>query len=283
MSLRLLCMVCGAFLLFPTDSILAAASVELVGLAGRIPPATRLPAVFGNREEGIDIEIDGVAAQSASLRADLFQVAGAMAQPLTKDNHLQDGLALLNGSPQRLHVSIKFPEVKKRAEVLLRLTLVQNTTQIATILLGDIRFELFPSTVTKELTDLLQPKRDGFLPVVLFGPGQKLRHFLNGLHVRFEDGGIETPNRFDPKCIYFGELNTEEQFQLAEDWGAGARLVLFSPDESLSEGIYSDQSNSGVLIHVTSPLLDNLQNDPRSQLGLIKALHLLTAPPRSTN
>src|SRR5579863_7170714 len=141
MSLRLSWMVCGAFLLLPTGSVFAAASVELAGLEGRIPPAMSLPAVFGNREEGIVIEINGVAAPSASLRADLFQVAGVMTQPLTKDIHLQEGLTLSNVSAQRLHVSIKFPEVKKRAEVLLRLTLIQNVPQVGSILLGEIRFE----------------------------------------------------------------------------------------------------------------------------------------------
>jgi hypothetical protein len=250
-------------------------------LEGRIAPADRLPAVFGNHEQVIGIEINGVTAQSASLRADLFPVAVAMALPLAKDIHLQEGITLSNASPQRLRVSIKFPSVKLRIEVLVRLMLIPNVSLASPILLGDLRFEVFPASVTKELTDLLKP--DGSSSAVVFGPGQKLRHFLTGLHVPFEDGGIGTPDRFDPHNLYFGELSTEEQFRQSQDRSAGARLVLFSPDESLPTGVYSDQSSSGVFIHATLPLLDNLNDDPRSQLGLIKVIHLLSAPTSPTN
>ena len=282
MNLRLSWLICGAFLLLPIPSAFAAASVKLMGLEGRIAPADRLPAVFGNREQGIGIEIDGVTSPSASLRADLFPVAGAMALPLAKDIHLQEGITLSNNTPQELHVSIKFPSVKLRMEVLVRLTLLPNAPQASPIQLGDLRFEVFPASVTKELTDLLKTKPDGSALAVVFGPGPKLRHFLTGVHVPFEDGGIGTPDRFDPHRLYFGELSTEEQFQQAQDRSAGARLVLFSPDESLPIGVYSDQSNSSVFIHVTLPLLDNLSDDPRSQLGLIKIIHLLSTPTSST-
>jgi hypothetical protein len=282
-SLHLSWLICGAFLLLPIPSAFAAASVKLMELEGRFAPADRLPAVFGNHEQVIGIEINGVDAQSASLRADLFPVAGAMALPLAKDIHLQEGITFSNASPQRLRVSIKFPSVKLRVEVLVRLTLLQNAPQASPIQLGDLRFEVFPASVTKELTDLLKPKPDGFSTAVVFGPGQKLRHFLTGLHVPFEDGGIGTPDRFDPHHLYFGELSTEEQFQQSQDRSAGARLVLFSSDESLPTGVYSDQSSSGVFIHVTLPLLDNLNDDPRSQLGLIKVIHLLSAPTSPTN
>jgi hypothetical protein len=119
--------------------------------------------------------------------------------------------------------------------------------------------------------------------VVVFGPGQKLRHFLTGLRVLFEDGGTDTPDRFDPNRLYFGELATDEQFQQAQDHSAGARMALFSPDESLPVGVYAERSHSRIFVHVTSPLLTNLNDDPRAQLGLIKIIHFLSAPPSSAN
>lgn len=283
MSLWIQGLACAFLLLAQTRSTLAADTVRLVSLEGRVEPASRLPAVFGNHEERLNLQVDAVAAQTASLRADLFQVAGELAMPLVKDIHLQDGITFANASPQHLRVSIKFPDVKERAEVLVRLALFRNVPQASPIQLGGLRLEVFPASVTKELTDLLQPKPDGPELVVLFGPGQSLRHFLTGLHVPFEDGGAGTPDRFDPNRFYFGELATDEQFQQAQDQSAGARMVLFSPDESLPLGVYAERSNSGVLVHVTSPLLDNLNDDPRAQLGLIKIIHFLSASPPSPN
>ena len=277
MSLRIQWLTCALLLLGPARVMLAADAVRLVGLEGRVEPASRLPAVFGNHEQGITLEINGVTAQTASLRADLFQVADKLAMPLAKDVHLQEGLTFPNTSPQHLRVSIKFPDVKRRAEVLIRLALIQNVPSANPIHLGELRFEVFPASVTKELTDLLQPHPDGSAPVVLFGSGQKLRHFLTCLLVPFEYDGTDTPDRFDPNRLYFGELTTNEQFQQSQDQSAGARLVVFSPDESLPAGVYADRSNSGVLVHVTLHLLDNLNDDPRAQLGFIKIIHLLSA------
>jgi len=283
MSARMQWLGCGLLLLAQAGSTMAADSIRLVGLEGRVESTSRLPAVFSHRDERLNLEIDPVTTQTVSLRADLFQVAGGLAMPLAKDVHLQDGLTFTNASPQRLRVSIKFPEVKERAEILVRLALIPSVPQASPIPLGDLRFEVFPAGVTKDLTNLLQPKPNNPVQVGLFGPGQKLRHFLTGLHVPFEDEGTDTPNRFDPNRLYFGELATDEQFQQAQDQSAGARLVLFSTDESVPVGVYADRSNTGVLIHVNSPLLDNLNDDPRAQLGLIKIIHLLSSPPSSAN
>ena len=283
MSVRLYGLVCCALLLGPAQFTQAAESVRLVSLEGRIEPASRLPAVFGNHEQGINLELAGVVAQTVSLRADLFQIADKLAMPLATDIHLQDAITLTKVSPQRLRVSIKFPDVKRRAEILVRLALIPNGPQANPIQLGDLRFEVFPASVTKELTDLLQPKPNASASVVVFGPSQKLRHFLTGLHVPLEDGDSGTPDRFEPSRLYFGELTTDEQFQQAQDQSAGARLVLFSPDESLPAGVYVERSNSGVLIHVTAALLDNIDDDPRAQLGLIKIIHFLSAPLPSAN
>ncbi|MDD5261504.1 MAG: hypothetical protein PHD76_06600 [Methylacidiphilales bacterium] len=269
-------LVCGTLLLWATVSVFSAESVQLIGLESHIQPASQLPAVFGNREERINIEISGVAVKSASLRADLFQIAGALAMPLAKDIHLQEGLTFPNTSPKRLSISVKFPSVKQRAEVLVRLALVQSGPQANPILLESLKFEVFPDSVTKELKNLLQPKPDGSVQVVVFGPGDKFRRFLASLRLPFENAGNGTPDRFDPNRLYFGELATDEQFQQAQDRSAGACLALFWPDESLPVGVYADHSNSRVLVHVTSHVLDNMNNDPRAQLGLIKIIHLLS-------
>jgi len=272
-------MICGILFIRLASSAHATNSIQLVGMEGRSSPAAvNLPAVFGNKEKEVDLEINGVTVSSVSLHADLFQISGTLAMPLAKDIHLQEGLTLSTPPPQRLRVSIKFPNVKQQAEILVRLSLAKNAPD-KTAALGDLRFEVFPTSVTKELTDLLQPKSNA--KAMVFGPGQKLRHFLTSAHVSFEDGGSDTPDRFDPNRLYFGELSTKEQFQQVQDRSNGAHVVLFSPDESLPAGVYSDRSNPGIFIQVTSPLLDNLDDDPRAQLGFIKIIHLLSASPSS--
>jgi hypothetical protein len=286
MNLPLPWLGCCALLLGLPHSVSAADPIRLVSVEGRVEPAPRMPAVFGNREVTLDLEIESLAGQAGSLRADLFQVAGSLAMPLMKDLHLQDAIAFTGAAPQRLRVSMKFPNVEKQAKILVRLSFIQNASPSTSIPLGNLRFEVFPISVTKELTDLLQhipngPGPPG--PIGVFGPGKKLRAFLSGLRVPTEDEGSGTPDRFDPNRLYFGELTDDEQYQQAQDRSAGARVVLFSPDETLPAGVYAERSESGVLIHVTSPLLDNLKDDPRAQLGFIKIIHFLSAPLSSAN
>ncbi len=61
------------------------------------------------------------AGEAGSLRADLFQVAGSLALPLSKNVELQKSVTLEEMT--RLHVSLKFPAVQRRTEILARLFL----------------------------------------------------------------------------------------------------------------------------------------------------------------
>ena len=205
-------------LLVLSDSwTLAASTVRLLQLEGREESHMPLPAVFGNQEEALDLEIMDASAQAGTLSADLFQVSGNLTMPLIKNLHLRDAVVLTGASLQSLHISLKLPEVRQRAEILVRFSLVQSTSSSSPTSLGDLRFEVFPVSVTRELTDLLQPRVGGAGPVVLFGAGRKLHRFLAGLRVPFEDGGNEVPEHFDPNRLYLGELNSEESFQPTEE------------------------------------------------------------------
>jgi len=264
-------------------SALPAASVQFIGLQDQVEAAPSLPAVFGSREQGCDLAIAGTGPQDGSLHAASFQISGELTMPLQADIDLKDGISFPDGSPQKVHVSIKFPEVRQRTEILYRLSLLPSGPGAKAMPLGDLRFEVFPPEITKELGDLLAIKPDHPPLAVLFGPGQKLRHILASLHVPFEDNGSELPDNLDPSRLYFGELNAEEQFQQVQDRGAGARIAVFSPTESLPSGVYSDRSSSGISIRVTTPLLDNFNDDPRAQLALIKIVHLLSSQPAPAN
>lgn len=284
------CLPVGAWLLLANLHAFAQVSVQLAGLEGRSQPNPVIPALFGGSQQKLDLRVgETITLAGTSLRADLYQVAGTLARPIAANLQLEEVFPVAPSSGWTMQVSLKFPEVKGRTAIVVHLSGLLESIQPngirrpTPVVLGDLRFEVYPATVTKDLTDLLQPKPDGSAQIVVFGPGQKLRQFLTGLHVSFEYSGIGTPDRFDPNRLYFGELATDEQFQQVQDRSAGARLVLFSPDESLPAGVYTDRSSSGVLIHVTAPLLDNLNDDPRAQLGLIKITRLLSAPPPSAN
>jgi hypothetical protein len=211
--------------------------------------------------------------------ADLFQVAGQLAMPLAKIVVLQKDVVLAKTA--RLSVSIKFPEVKQQAEILVRFALIPDADPSKPVALGDVRFEVFPQDTTKELAAMLQPKSDDAPGIVLFGSGHKLRQFLTQIHVRFEDGGDDIPPSFQTNRVYAGEVSGDEQFEVIQDRSAGARIAVFSPDESLPPGVYADRSGAGAFVHVTTPLLDHVADDPREQLGLMKVFRFLLNSPSS--
>ena len=251
--------------------ITRAESVQFIGF-GESTPVTMIPATFDDRTRLIEIEVDG-AAGTGSLHADLFQVAGQLALPLSKNIELKKNITLAEAT--HIRFSLKFPAVQRHTEILARLTLLPASGGNP-VALGELKFEVFPKSTTKELVDALQAK-DQTSRAVLFGTGDKLRQFLKMLHVSFEEGGDGLPDNFTSNLLYIGELKDAAQFQELQDRAPNARVLAFAPDETLPPGVYL----TGKLAHVTAPLLDNLTNDPRAQLALIKFINLLSTP--STN
>jgi hypothetical protein len=274
----------GILLALTTAATPALESVRLIGIAGRTDSNAPLPAVFSNREEKLDLEIDAPAVSSAALRADLFQVTGELAMPLDRNRVLTEGLVFPTASLQHLRIAVKFPEVKRCAVILLRLSL-KNATAMP-VALGELRFEVFPASVTKELLDLLRPRPGGPSAVTIFGPGQLLRNFLTDSHVSFDEGGTDVPGQLDPVRLYFGEWPASgDSSPPLQDPAEPGRIAVFGPDDSVPPGVYVERSSpAGPLVRVTLPFLQNLKEDPRSQLALIKVIHLLSAfPSSSTN
>jgi len=269
-----------AFLALLCPAVPQAATVQVAGLQGYIQAAPVIPAVFGNREQGIDLEVHGASPLKGPLVADLFQVSGELALPLVANLRLMDSVSLTGAPFQPLHVSIKFPDVKQRAQILVRLSI--GGAPMATAL-GDLHFDVFPVSVTKELTGLLQPGADSSVPVALFGPGRKLRVFFGAIGVRFEDAGLHVPGELEPKRFYLAEPAPGQEIPVTQELKNTARVAIFAPDPSLPPGIYAEHQGSGVVVQVTEPLLDNLGVDPRAQLALIKVIHLLNPQPSTQN
>ena len=261
--MKLLALILGAML---TSSV-RADSAHFIGF-DESTPETANPATFDDRTRSIEIEIDGAAGTTGSLRADLFQVAGQLALPLAKNIELQKTVTLAEAT--HIRFSLKFPAVQRRTEILARLALIP-ASGASPIALGEIKFEVFPKSTTKELVDALQGKDKA----VLFGPGDKLRQFFKSQHVPFDDGGEELPDNFTSNLLYIGELKDAAQFQQLQDRTPNARLLVFAPDETLPPGVYL----TGKFAHVTAPLLDHLPDDPRAQRTLTKIINLLSTPP----
>ncbi len=275
-SLRNVFRLCAVALFLPLTA--EAATVQVAALQGYVESSPVIPAVFGNREQGVDLDVRGAASQSGPLMADLFQVSGELSLPLAANLRLMDSVSLTGAPSQTVHVSIKFPDVKQHAQILVRLSI--GGAALATQL-GDLRFDVFPSSVTKDLAALLQPGTDGSVHVAIFGSGRKLRVFFGSLNVRFEDAGLHLPDELEPQRFYLAEPATGEEIPVTQEMKNAARVAIFAPDLTLPPGIYDERQGPGIVVQVTQPLLDNLSVDPRAQLALIKVIHLLN-PQTST-
>jgi hypothetical protein len=266
-------LILGVFLLASNEAVQG--SVDLVGLPGRVPPGIVAPAVFGATEQKMDLDIQGVDLPHGSVTAELFQVAGRLAMPIGRTIVLQDGVNLSATIPRRMAVSIKFPPVKERAEIRIRLSAAGLPS--GPIPLGELRFEVFPRSLSKGITDMLPPLPNGTQRLVVFGAGKKLRPALRAMHLPFEDGGQTLPGIFNRERIYMGDMATHNEQLQARDHSAQARLAVFSEDDSLPRGIYATNTIDQIFILVTSPLLDDLVDDPRDQMAFSKIVQLLSS------
>jgi hypothetical protein len=264
-----------AFFLICSATAEAAPSLRLLTIEGRDEAPAPVPGVFGASTQGFDVEIAGINATGVSLHTMPFQIAGGMAMPLGPDLDLMDGLILADAAPQKVHITLKIPAVSRQAKIVYRLSIVAKAAAPSPI--GEFTLEVFPASLTTDLADMLRGNPNAEPLVVVFGTGHRVRPILTALHVPFQEGGLSVPSHFEVGRFYFGELDKDEQFQQARDRAAGARLVILSPDDTLPPGVYSEKSSSGILIHVTSPLLDHFDADPRAQLALIKIVRLLSS------
>jgi hypothetical protein len=274
---------CGAMVWGLATVACGEATVQLLDISGRVQAKPLVPAVFANHDINLSLEIDNAPSGSGDLTADFFQLSGQLMLPLNKSMHLRDGIALGSGAAQKLPVSIKFPDVKQRGEILVRLALVPHGGATSAIALGELRFEVFSDALTKEFAELLQPRTDGTIPAVLFGPERKLAGFFTSLKVPFDQAGLDVPGQFEANRIYFGETADEGSFAITQDIREKVRMAVFSPDPALPVGIYSEQKPAASFVYVTAPILDNLDTDPRAQLALLKIIHYLIVPNSSTN
>jgi hypothetical protein len=274
---------CGVLLALASSPARGLEPVRFMGIAGRPEENAPLPAVFSDQKEEIDLELD-MPSTSSVLRADVFEVAGDLALPLAKGVVLKSGFSFPTASLQHLRVPVKFPDAKRHTVIMLRLA-CEGTVAQAPVSLGELKFEVFPVAITKELLDLVRTHPGGPNPVTIFGPGHLLRQFLTDSHVSFNEGGSDVPRQFDPDRLYLGEWPSDSAASpLPETPAEPGHVAIFAPDDSVPPGVYVERSSpAGPLVRVTLPVLSNLKDDPRAQLALIKVIHLLSNPASPTN
>jgi hypothetical protein len=256
-------------LMLATNAV--AGPVVAVNPVEAAPTVPQPPAVFGGMTRKFDLNVDGFDLKNASLHVDLFQVAGRLAMPL--------GKTVVPGQvdfPGRVTVSVNFPPVKSETDILARLS-ATNPSNPTPVAFGELRFAVFPNDLAKQIAALLPPLPNDEKRLVVFGAGNSLRPALTTMQIPFEDGGADVPGLFEPGRIYLGDVTTRDAQQQAQDRGLGSRIAVFSVDDSLPPGMYTNRAPNGAFILVSLPVLGHLADDPRAQLVLLKVIQSLTS------
>lgn len=182
----------------------------------------------------------------AGIHAELYQLAGRIAQPLSCE-------VSANASPDDPRVGI----------VSLTPPAVERVTRLALRLrdLGAVNLIVYPAAKTRTdlqvLADALKASR---LKLAVCGRSPELRAFLKSHALEFEDHGNDAPDSIAPECLLIGVLAVEDWARLSVLPAKGG-LLAFVEDGSLLPGVYSQLK----AIKVTLPLLTALPTDPRAR------------------
>ena len=255
----------------------AGAGPRVVTLEPVAPPVAgqyaQLPAaLFGGTNQDFEWSVGNIDMKNATVRVDIFEVAGRLTVPLPSPAPLA-GIDL----PGLVRTTLSFPKVKAETDVLLRLS-ATNSARPSPVLLGNLRYVVFPNDLARQISGLLPPLPNGGHRLVVFGTGTRLREGLQALQVPFTDSGADLPGRLLPDQIYVGEAMDRPAAERIRDHASGARVAVFAMDDSLPRGVYLNRSPDRTYGLVTLPVLDALASDPRAQLVFLKVLQSLLPP-----
>lgn len=249
--------------------------LEILGLADKqtafTPPASH---VFGGQPVKIDLSLEAPLGSKLEARADLIQKAQSLTAPLQKDIVVAEAISFAGQTRCRITASLPLPKVQRETQIIARFRLKAKGEWRPA---SEMIFVVYPPDFLKgELQDIAGATR-----LHLFGDDKRLRDFLNGQEVKFDEIGAEFPENPETNQVYAGCAGAKELSQwLAAHATWQGSLLVFCEDSNLLPGVFIDSRRERRLAKVTLPLLDNLSSDPRSQKTLTEIFNNII--PRQT-
>ena len=176
-----------------------------------------------------------------------------------------------------IQASLPLPEVKRKAEILVRVQ-ARIEGQPNPLPAGAARLFVYPKDLMKEVAATIgQPDGESGVQLMVFGKSERIRPFLEAHEIPFSDCGTELPAELNKRALYIGETDVGSLAPHQES-AAGGRIMFFSSEPGILPGVYVSTNRGVSIMKVTLPILDTLATNPHSQQTFAGLLHQSLTP-----
>jgi len=239
--------------------------VRVAGLAENRDPATVLHVWAGQPVE-LALEVTATdASHKTSVRASVYQLAGAVAAPVGQNIPVLPELAFDHSLAHFENWKLSLPAVKHPTGFEVRFS-TQAEGGGDWKPAGSARVLAYPADLGAQLKALVAAAQtNGAGRIAVFGTSSELKAALQSIAIPFEDVGEAPPDELDPALVYLGQGNARDIEAIAAHGRSAGRLMLFTHDPSHLPGIYRTESHGGFVTKVTLPLLPDFARSPQNQ------------------
>ncbi len=249
---------------------LAVARLEIV-------PDEMTQAVFAGGTRRVQVVFHNPTDQlvEAELKSRLLQASSATVIPLGEEPWKR--LRVLPGQTVLESVRLRFPAVK--AETLFLVQWVDANRRV----LGLTEVMIYPTNLFTELKTLAGEKALG-----VFDPDNRLKPWLAGLKMEFEDLERTELENFAGKLVLFGPFSSKEQMpaclarRIAARCKGGLRAVWMQPpagpQAKFQPSFYPVQMGKGTVVVAEASIVADLAANPLAHLNLVRLARLAVRP-----
>jgi hypothetical protein len=254
--------------------------VRVTGVAGRVsePPALQL---LAGQAATLRLQITAPTPGRVSFQADLFQLASGVAAPLAKELPVAEGVPLDGSSIQLRSFTLTPRPVEATTTMELRFAAKPEGAEKWQPA-GRVRFVVHPADLFEQIKkQLATAAAEADAKLVVVGESPLLKAALRDFGLAFDEADKVAEAE---ATLYLAEADAEPARELLEQAPATARLLLFTREPLLPEGVYWTERNGGGFVgKVTLPVLTGIRGAPERQLlfsnQLQQAIRTLTKKP----
>ncbi|HSI12162.1 MAG TPA: hypothetical protein VK961_08965 [Chthoniobacter sp.] len=218
----------------------------------------------------------------ASVRANVYQLAGAIAAPSSKDVPVAEKLSFEHSLAHLKNWRWSAPAVRHPTVFELRFA-AQSNDGGDWKPAGSARLIAYPADLGAQLKDLATAARaNGAGRLAVFGASTDLKTAFRDLSIPFEDVGEALPDEMEPSSIYIGQCSRAQLDSIVSQARFKGRLMIFANDPTQPPGVYRTDSSGSSVTKVTLPLLLDLAHSPQKQTALLSLLQHAFQTPKNT-
>jgi len=250
----------------------AQTKVRVAGLTEGPDPAPVLH-VWGGQPVELALEVTATeASHKASVRATVYQLAGAIAAPVGQSIPVVQEVVFAHSLAHFESWKLTLPGVRHPTSFEVRFA-AQAEGNGAWKPAGSARVVAYPADLGAQLKEMVAAAQtNGAGRIAVFGTSAELKAALQSISIPFADAGEAPPDELDPALVYLGQGNAREIESIAAQVRSPGRLMIFTQDPERLPGVYRTDSRGGFVMKVTLPLLPNFAHSPQNQNALFALL-----------